>query len=145
MHRVLLDLSAAFDTIDHDILLDRLQHEVRIEGLALQWVKSYLTDRYQSVTINGQSSPLILLSYGVPQGYVLGPRVFTIYSAPIAQICRQHNVNVHMYADDTQVYLAFDMSSIGDDQNILVRVEACIVDIKLWMTKNKLKLNDDKT
>lgn len=145
VYLVLLDLSAAFDTIDHNILLDRLQHDIGIQGLALKWVRSYLHDRYQSVTINGESSSVILLSYGVPQGSVLGPKFFTVYSAPVAQICRQHSLNVHMYADDTQLYLAFDLSSIGDDENILSRVEVCIADIKRWMTLNKLKLNEDKT
>ncbi len=73
---VLLDLSAAFDTIDHDILIDRLQNYTGIKGQALRWFRSYLSDRYHFVYLNGESSQLSLVKYGVPQGSVLGPLLF---------------------------------------------------------------------
>ena len=145
VYLVLLDLSAAFDTIDHTILLDRLRVNVGVHGNALQWLKSYLTERYQSVVIKGQSSKTVKLSFGVPQGSVLGPKLFTVYSAPIANICRKHNVDHHMYADDTQLYLSFNLNIPGDQIEILHRIETCIVEIRDWMTLNKLKLNEDKT
>jgi len=75
----------------------------------------------------------------------LGPKLFTVYSAPIADIGRQHNVDLHMYADDTQLYLSFNLNTPGDQIETICRIEACIVDIKRWMALNKLKLNDDKT
>ncbi len=76
---VLLDLSAAFDTIDHDILVDRLQNYTGIQGQALRWFRYYLSDRYHFVYLNGESSQLSPVKYGVPQGSVLGPLLFSIY------------------------------------------------------------------
>ncbi len=75
---VLLDLSAVFDTIDHDILIDRLQNYTGIQGQALRWFRSYLSDRYHFVYLNGESSQLSPIKYGVPQGSVLGPLLFSI-------------------------------------------------------------------
>ncbi len=74
---VLLDLSAAFDIIDHDILIDRLQNYTGVQGQALRWFRSYLSDRY-FVYLNGESSQLSTVKYGVPQGSVLGPLLFSI-------------------------------------------------------------------
>ena len=76
---------------------------------------------------------------------MLGPRFFTIYSSPIANIARKHALQVHMYADDTQLYLSFDLNDDNDENDSRAKIESCIKDIKLWMTVNKLKLNDDKT
>ena len=136
---VLLDLSAAFDTVDHSILLERLSSRFGITGCALEWFTSYLTGRLQSVTIDdvvGAPSPV---SFGVPQGSVLGPLLFTLYTAPIADIARRHGVSAHFYADDTQLYAPL---SGEDSVNVLVN---CINDISEWMTDNYLKLNSDKT
>ena len=83
-----LDLSAAFDTIDYEILLSRLEQTFCIEDDALNWLKSYLTDRYQVVKIAGRCSGRIKLAYGVPQGSVLGPLLFVLYTYPINQYCR---------------------------------------------------------
>ncbi|MGL5292380.1 MAG: reverse transcriptase domain-containing protein, partial [Aeromonas sp.] len=80
---VLLDLSAAFDTVDHKILLDRLHNYTGIQGQALQWFRSYLTDRYQYVHLKGKSSYLTQVYYGLPQGSVLGPLLFSIYMLPL--------------------------------------------------------------
>ena len=144
MFLVLLDLSAAFDTIDHGVLLSRLS-SFGVKGSALAWIRSYLTDRTQAVNINGCLSSFLPLLFGVPQGSVLGPQFFTIYSSPIANIARKHGLQVHMYADDTQLYLSFDLNDACDETASRARIELCIKDIKLWMTVNKLKLNDDKT
>ena len=140
---VLLDLSAAFDTIYHTILLCRLKERLGVRGVALEWIKSYLSNRTQSVHVNGVSSKSENLLYGVPQGSVLGPKLFCIYSGPLGNIAHMHGLEVHLYADDTQLYLFF---SIGSDLYEPVhKVEACIEDISSWMRNNKLKLNDDKT
>ena len=84
---VMLDLSAAFDVIDHDILFNRLQHSFGIDGDALLWIKSYLHGRSQRV-----KSISMELKYGVPQGSVLGPKMYCIFSKPIGVICSRHDV-----------------------------------------------------
>lgn len=139
---VLLDMSAAFDTIDHTILLNMLEVRYGIEGTAHQWFRSYLSDRSQRVHIQGVSSSPQPLNLGVPQGSVLGPVLFTLYSAPIAEIARRHGLRVHLYADDTQLYISF---SPGQAAVTVVRVERCVAEIKAWLCVHKLKLNDDKT
>jgi hypothetical protein len=138
---VLLDLSAAFDTIDHDILLSRLL-DLGITGTPLQWLTSYLNNRHQSVTINGILSSSQTLHSGVPQGSVLGPLLFCIYISPLGQLIRRHSLNFHQYADDNQLYLSFSQSDTSHSIDIM---ENAVLDIKSWMTQNKLKLNDEKT
>ena len=81
----LLDLSAAFDTIDHVILLDRLQNWFGITGMALNWVSSYLSERTQQIKLGDTLSSRVNLPFGVPQGSVLGPLLFTLYTTPLAQ------------------------------------------------------------
>ena len=141
---VLLDLSAAFDTIDHNILLSRL-NATGVKGPALSWISSYLSCRNQSVCIGNDLSSPANLPFGVPQGSVLGPLFFTIYASPVVNIARNHNLSVHTYADDTQLYLSFNVNEPSEENLARERIELCISDIKSWMSKNKLKLNDDKT
>ena len=141
---MLLDLSAAFDTIDHSILLRRL-YTLGIRGPALQWFKSYLSNRKQAVYLNKTKSSLRDLPYGVPQGSVLGPILFTLYTLPLGQIATKYGLKYHIYADDTQLYISFkpqDPTSLaGEIENI----QSCFLEIKQWMTDNLLKLNGDKT
>ena len=104
---VLLDLSAAFDTLDHETLPNCLQNRFRITGVVLKWIKSYLSDRFQAVVLKNEEgetamSDMVKLSMGVPQGSVLGPLLFTLFTTPLGDICRQYDQDVHLYADDTQ-------------------------------------------
>ena len=139
---VLLDLSAAFDTVDHQILLTRLSERFGIEGRALQWITSYLSDRKQFVVVNGTRSQEHSLDCNVPQGSVLGPGLFGDYGSPIGDIFRKHGIEFHIYADDTQVYLSFP---VEEEAQALTKLEDCIAEVRLWMAKNYLKLNDEKT
>jgi hypothetical protein len=139
----MLDLSAAFDVIDHDILFDRLQYSFGISGSALSWIRSYLTDRSQCVSIGSVHSDNMVLKHGVPQGSVLGPRLYSMFSKPVGNICKKHGIAYHCYADDTQIYQVIKPLDNWDD--ISDRLEACLSDIKSWMCTNMLKLNQDKT
>ena len=139
---VLLDLSAAFDTIDHTVLLHRLKHDFGITGTALKWLDSYLSHRTQTVKIGDSFSTKQKFLFGVPQGSVLGPVLFSLYSSPVAKIARKYGLCVQLYADDTQLYLSFAPCEWGD---ALERVEECVKEIKAWMVANKLQLNGDKT
>uniref|UniRef100_A0A8C6LI35 Reverse transcriptase domain-containing protein n=1 Tax=Nothobranchius furzeri TaxID=105023 RepID=A0A8C6LI35_NOTFU len=138
---LLLDLTAAFDTIDHEVLLHRLHHYVGISGLALEWFRSYLTNRKMCVRMGSYSSEYSDLPWGVPQGSILGPLLFSIYILPLGDICRELGVQFHLYADDCQLYLPLNTSS-GLSISILTN---CLREIKTWMTENVLSLNDQKT
>ena len=142
---VLLDLSAAFDTIDHRILLDRLRSYVGVEGSAYEWLKSYVSGRSQKVLINNSVSKSLPLDVGVPQGSVLGPLLFLIYILPLRHLIAKYGVSYHGFADDTQLYLEFDPKTTDGLTTAITKLEKCITEIKQWMVFNKLKLNDDKT
>ena len=142
---VLLDLSAAFDTIDHALLLSRLEHRFGVKSKALAWFKSYLSERKQFVTINGVRSSPRNLKYGVPQGSVMGPILFTCYTAPLGEIIERHGLCRHFYADDTQLYIAVKPGSDLVIEEAVTRIQNCISDIAEWMATNFMKLNDGKT
>ena len=92
---VLLDLSSASDTVDHEVLLRRLKTTFGIRDTALQWLRSYLTDRSQQVSINASFSEDFPLPHGVPQGSCLGPRLFTIYASKLFEVLKRHLPDVH--------------------------------------------------
>ena len=142
---VLLDLSAAFDTIDHDILLQRLHESIGVTGTALQWFKSYLTNRSQQVLIEDAVSSSFDLLFGVPQGSVLGPILFTLYTLPLGDIARGLEIPRHFYADDSQLYVPFSVKVKQEGIIAVNRLESCVTQIQSWMVINKLKLNADKT
>ena len=111
--------------------------------LPLEWFKSYLSERTQSVIINDNESEPSPLDDGVPQGSVFGPLGFTMYTAPLEDIIKSHlGVEYMVYADDTQLYMVINAS---DKDQRISQLENCISDVKQWMAANKLKLNDGKT
>ena len=139
---VMLDLSAAFDTVDHTRLLTRLEQQYGLEGRVLQWIASYLSDRQQSVLVGRKRSPAVPVSCGVPQGSVLGPVLFVLYTGYVSNIVSDLRLSHHSYADDTQLLDTFKPSEVHDS---LERIAECTQHIKSWMTSNMLKLNDTKT
>ena len=138
---VLLDLTAAFDTVDHDILITRLEQWVGVRGAALQWFRSYLTQRSFCVNLDGHVSSTAPLSHGVPQGSVLGPLLFSLYLLPLGSILRKHGISFHCYADDSQIYVPLKKSESFNVQPLL----DCLQDIKAWMSLNFLNFNEKKT
>ena len=142
---VSIDLSAAFDLVDHTILLKRLNNYFGVTGLALKWFNSYLSGRSQSVCIENVRSDNKQLLQGVPQGSVLGARLYTLYVRPLADILQHHSVSYHSYADDTQIYVNFDRECAVSMQCAIHKLEACISKVSNWMAHNGLKLNSEKT
>ena len=131
---VLLDLSAAFETIDHSNLFDVLEKYVGITGDALQFIKSYFSDRSQSTRIKSIMFDIVHIICGVPQGSVLGPLKFYIQLLPLGAILRYHGIGYHIFTDNTQLYLSF---KCDNPLIILSNLNNCISDIRVWMIKNK--------
>ena len=139
---VLLDLSAAFDTVNHSRLLSRLQDTFGIQGTVLKWFESYLTNRSQFVNINASNSSVRELTVGIPQGSVMGAVLYLLYTTPLVDVIRSHGLDYHMYADDNQLYLSFATQDVDQAKS---KIEECITSICKWMGVNELKLNHDKT
>ena len=137
----LLDLSAAFDTIDHSLLHDCLHDWFGRDGTVLSWIKSYLSNRKQKIKIGDSFSEAVILPFGVPQGSVLGPLLFTLYTSPLSQVISKFNVTHHLYADDTQIYLAVDSRNFDSSMEELTK---CLKSVQEWMDSVKLKLNPEK-
>ena len=138
----LLDLSSAFDTIDHNILSNRLNYLYGISSTCLSWFRSYLSNRRQSVAIANRISSAKELHYCVPQGSVLGPILFVLYIQPPSNLIKQHSLSVQMIADDIQIETSILPQHVHSD---ISSVEICISDVKYWMIENKLQWNDEKT
>ena len=139
---VSLDLSAAFDSINHNILINRLSSCFGLTGLALDWISSYLNNRRQSVKIGDACSPLSDITYGVPQGSVLGPTLFALYTSPVSAIADAHDVLQQQYADDTQLYISISVKTITENT---CRLESCLSDLHAWFSHNWLALNPSKS
>ena len=134
---IFIDLRKAFDTVNHGILLKKLEHN-GIRGNMLDWFQSYLSDRKQYVDINGKSSKLLEITCGVPQGSVLGPLLFLRYINDLPNISKI--LNFYLYADDTNIY--YESSSLDKLERTVNRE---LNKLYLWLNVNRLSLNIDKT
>ena len=123
---LLLDLSAAFDTVDHGILLQRLSTNFGIKGKALDWFTSYLTDRSKFVQIDVPESDKHSSLCGAPQGSVLGPILYLLYTTPLSDILPRHNMSFHFYADDIQLYATFTYNDEFERNNTMARLHDCL-------------------
>ena len=136
---VLLDLSAAFDTVDHQLLLNDF-YISGVRDVALDLLKSYISEREQRIVVGETQSEPTFLHCGVPQGSVLGPLLFTVYTSSLVNVLVAHEVDYHFYADDSQLYIQID--NIPDAKE---RLTLLMSDIKIWMARRRLKLNEGKT
>ena len=139
----LVDLSVAFDTIYHTILLNRLNVYHGISELALGWFNSYLSGRTHSVKVGSTLSHPAALQYEVPWGSVLGTILFSLYTNPISStIHSRSSINNHFYADDTQFCITLSPANFSHSMQ---KLHKCLNDIQNFMFTNKLNLNEVKT
>ena len=142
---VMLDLSAAFDTINHNILLETSGSGFCVGGTALKWFTSNLSQITRQVQIKGTLSEKKQLTTGVPQGSCLGPVLFPIYVADLFQIIEKHIPEAQGYADDHQVYLSFTRIPSTNQTASVTGFENCAAELRGWMISNMLMVNDSKT
>ena len=142
---VLLDLSAAFDTIDHGVLLEKLDKDYNIKDNAQKWFKSYLENRSFSVKVKNISSSFLSLMFGVPQGSILGPILFILYVKQLEMIAARYGISIKLYADDSQLYISFHPMKPCQFSDVIDRINTCLAEIKAWMVGNFMKLNEGKT
>ena len=142
---VTLDISAAFDTIEHQTLLKRYKEYFGISGTVLKWMTSYLADRRQTVQIGKEKSLPAVVECGFPQGSTLGGPKFNMAAAPVPHLINMHGINDQCFADDTNAYIAFDIKDNSDTITAIEKIQECLADVKRWMLDNKLKLNASKT
>ena len=140
---IALDLSSAFDTIDHAHLLHKLKTDFGILDNVLKWIDSYLSNRTFAVRIIDIDGKPVLLIYGVPQGSILGPLLFILYMHDLVQVAEAYGLKIHLYADDAELYIGF--SPLTESSLTMIKVKNCVNDVQSWMNANFLKINIDKT
>ena len=137
---IFIDLQKAFDTVNHNILLNKLQH-YGVRGTLNQWFQSYLSNRQQFVSLNGCKSDILTTKHGVPQGSVLGPLLFLLYINDL-HVCIQNSSTFH-FADDTN--LLFIPPKGTRNRNIVRKLNVDLKSLNHWLLANKISLNSTKT
>ncbi len=127
--------------IDHNIVIARLKSYVGLTGTVLGWFRPYLKDRMISVRLGTHMLSAAKLPWGVPQGSIHAPTLFSLYMLPLGSIFRKHRVSFHCYTEATQSYLLLSCS----DNNNFDTLLACMNDIKIWMSSNVLYINEKIT
>ena len=140
----MLDLSAAYDLVDHYILLSRMKSQLGFSGMVLKWFNSYLKSRTQMVVIGSAQSNEVPLTTGVPQGSILGSLLYLIYVLPLKYIFEKHNISYHCFADDIQIYNRFSLKQDGLTSSLKI-LEMCVAEVKEWFDQSKLKINSNKS
>ena len=130
---VALDLSATFDTIDHSVLISRLEHTLGLGGLAPDWVQSYLSVRTSFVKIGGERSPTTFVATVVPQGSVCGPILFSLFISPLSNVISKYGIQCHQYANDIQLYIAVNSNNTAHTSTDMF---TCTSDVYDWLLHN---------
>ena len=120
---ILLDLSSAFDLVNHNISINKLYSKFGFKGLVLEWYKSYLNNRCYYITNNGVRTNLFHLHTGVPKGSVIGPLLFNLYSSDLKTIAQRRNLSFHQYANETQLYSS---CVPGETEQLQNRLSECV-------------------
>ena len=139
---ILLDNSCAFDTVDHEILCNMLESNFHLGKEAIKLIRSYLGNRSFSVIVGGARSKAQPLKHGVPQGSLLGPLLYIMYTKEIEAIANKFRIQINMYADDVQLYISFELNDLHQVKSDILN---CLSEIKTYMDLKFLKINTDKT
>ena len=158
---ITINLSAAFDLVDQDILLNTLYCKFGIRDNAIEWVNSYLRPRSCKVNIKNSYSRERQLNFSVPQGSVAGTVLYLAYASTLEEVTQKENaiknqsttwnirshkdIGLHGFADDHAIKKEFIPTKVDDESQCISSLEQCLIKIKAWMDRNRLRLNNGKT
>ena len=141
---VAIDLSAAFDTVHHKLLLNVLKNCFGVCDKAYQWISSYLSDRSFCVDVNGHKSSPVNIDFSVPQGSINGPVYFTCYSSTLGASV-DPEFELVGYADDHSIYGKYKAGDLNQENDVMKKLRDTLGTTKRWMVQNRLKMNENKT
>ena len=141
----LLDMSAAFDTVDHGKLLEVLEGRFGVRGSVLDWFANYLQMRTYQVNVEGELSRIVSLICGVPQGSLLGPVLFLLYVEELQDLVKPYGLRIKLYADDSHLYISLVPTDEDNWKIAKERIEECLSSVKAWMSEHWLQCNEAKT
>lgn len=141
---IAIDLSSAFDTVDHEVMLSVLQERFGVDNKVLGWFDTYLRPRSCKVNVGRCYSEAKSIPFSVPQGSCAGPVLFSSYASTINSVVPA-DIEIHGYADDHALKTSFNPSSRLSEAQTLSRLSSCTTDIKTWTDQNRLRMNPSKT